>query len=195
MRAAAAEAEALDSLEGKLSELRLGPLAPFFEAEGPATRLSAGSRLDDLIDGTRHLVLPCVPTTEFAKGSLDLGCLEACSIYTIFSRAEHGGVPYRLADLAADLTAGSLDRRTIDAGVERAILGFAAASMQLPAVPELVLVHGRDAAQYLILEGNKRLTGAHLAGSRRPARMPATLGSSSLSWAGLLALYRMRPAV
>jgi len=103
-------------------------------------------------------------------------------------------VPYLLTDLGADLRTGSIDHLTIDQKTEDAIEALAVDLPNLPAQPEPVIVEDSSGQHYLILEGNKRASAvAFVTAAALPRACDAYVGRSALTWAQLLAAFRMNP--
>ena len=104
-------------------------------------------------------------------------------------------MPYLLADLVKDLREGTVSRLTIDETTENAIRSLARDVSAIPVSPLPVIIEASSAQHYLILEGNKRFGAIALAdSSSQSLTLDAYIGRSTLSWAELLANYRMRSA-
>jgi hypothetical protein len=171
-----------------------GPLAGHFLAsEVPA--LIPAHRQQGLFNVTRGLIYRFLGNTVFSRGVLTFSFVPTVLVFTIFSRRSLGNVPYLLTELGKNLRTDAVDRAKIDQSTENTIRALAADLTNLPAVPLPVIVEDCTGQNYLILEGNKRLSAVALADPAfPPPPREALVGRTSLSWPQMLAFFNMVPA-
>jgi hypothetical protein len=84
---------------------------------------------------------------------------------------------------------------TIDRKTEDTIRALADDLSNLPTLPLLVILEDNSGRNYLILEGNKRLSAVALADPAiAPPPCKALVGRTPLTWLQMLAFFNMVPA-
>ena len=117
------------------------------------------------------------------------------TIHTIFSRRDKGYVPYLLSDLSSDLINNSFSRLVIDTDTEESILNISSNLRSIDFnTKNIVIIEDKDGENYLILEGNKRTVGMHIAQNDKVSPISKVfIGKTELSWEDMLALHQMKP--
>lgn len=161
----------------------------FHLSQGP--RKLAVAEACALCRTTRRLIEPYVEESDFSVGLLEVSISKLFKLHTIFAKQNQGKVPYLVQDLAKDIASDTIDRQTIDSDTENTIKYFANNSTNIPVTPSFVIITDKLNSHYLILEGNKRISGYALSSTNSNKKIETYFGQSNFSWAQILKFYGM----
>jgi len=147
-----------------------------------------------LLNNTNQLLRPYIENTDLYKVTINGNYVNTTNLHTVFSQRNKGNIPYSVAELSLNIHDRNVSREVIDEKTEDSIIEI---SKNLTVVDfELsptVIIESDNGENYIILEGNKRAVGMHLA--QKTENLPITrivLGKTKLSWVSMLKQHKMR---
>lgn len=140
---------------------------------------------------TRRLVEPFVTNSTFSAGTLNVSISKYFPLYTIFAQRNQGNTPYLVQDLANNIKKANLDRQTINEETENTIRYFANNPTEVPNSPAFVIITDYQFCKYLILEGNKRLSGFALSNIEINTKFETYFVQTTFQWEEILNFFNM----
>lgn len=170
-----------------------GKIKRYFEAEESIGMLPDSGLLIELLNSSRGLVYPYVCNTYYYKGSLRLSFLFEHDLHTIVNRRNHGKRPYKISELADDIKNHRLDRAEVNLETEENIIGIKETMSHLRSNNNLpIIIEDNIGKNYLVLDGNKRLTAFYLRGNNLEInKIGVYLAKTDLSWKQILINHEM----
>ncbi len=146
-----------------------------------------------LVNITNQLLKGYIENTDLFEVTIKGDYVNTPNLYTVFRQRNKANIPYSVVDLSLDINNGSVSREVIDKKTEDSIIKISKNLCIVDFISRLiVIIESTNGENYIILEGNKRVVGMHLA--QKTESLPKTkivLGKTTLSWSSMLDQHQM----
>lgn len=169
-----------------------GSLSKYIKTKKDIGLVKNDALIKEMVVSSNHLIYCYLNNTYFFECSIQPEFANMSNLYTIFSRRDSGCIPYLVSDLSGDLLNSSVSRQTINIETEKQILSMRATLESLFVNgTKSIIVECSESTNYLILEGNKRITALHMNQDEFTEPINTHVGKTLLSWQSMLALHEM----